>query len=234
MQGLGRVRTAINLGFIIGPAAGGYLAGRLGQSLPAIICVMIYCLDFFMVFFMLPESNHHNTRNKGVKGMTTTTMRVKGERRLQAKAGAEEEEEKLNSDVGGEGGSGPLKQLWILWDMFIGRPAVRQLIAVKFLLHLAMAVGRSNYSLFVSEKFGLTPEVLFSLSLSLSFSLSPLTPHTQKTHTKHNTTHNTHTTQHTHTQHTHNTTHNTTPHTHTHTHTHTHAHTHTRTHFVAN
>lgn len=157
-QGLGRVRTAINLGFIIGPAAGGWLAGRLGQMLPAVLCVAIYCIDFFLVFFLLPESNKEAVSLR----KSQEKQKRKVEKRWRISSEAEEEEERLEGDVGGEGGSGALNQLKVLWNMFIGRPTVGRLIAVKFLLHLSMAVGRSNYSLFVSEKFGVGPEVCWS------------------------------------------------------------------------
>jgi len=54
-KGLGLIGAAFGLGFIIGPAAGGILS-QWGYSVPAFTAAGVATLNFFAIFFLLPES----------------------------------------------------------------------------------------------------------------------------------------------------------------------------------
>ena len=55
-KGLGLIGAAFGLGFIIGPAMGGTLAGDGNYALPALIASGLAFLNLLGVFFWLPES----------------------------------------------------------------------------------------------------------------------------------------------------------------------------------
>jgi DHA1 family tetracycline resistance protein-like MFS transporter len=54
-KGLGLIGAAFGLGFIIGPAVGGFLS-KWGYSLPAFVAATISFINILAIFFLLPES----------------------------------------------------------------------------------------------------------------------------------------------------------------------------------
>lgn len=54
-RGLGLIGAAFGLGFIIGPAVGGFLS-QLGFNVPAFVAAGMACLNLISIYFFLPES----------------------------------------------------------------------------------------------------------------------------------------------------------------------------------
>jgi DHA1 family tetracycline resistance protein-like MFS transporter len=54
-KGLGMIGAAFGLGFIIGPAAGGFLS-QWGYHVPALVAASISLINLVLIFFWLPES----------------------------------------------------------------------------------------------------------------------------------------------------------------------------------
>ncbi len=63
-KGLGIIGAAFGLGFIIGPALGGFLS-RYGYSLPAFLAAAVSLFNLMMIFFFLPESLTPEKRESG-------------------------------------------------------------------------------------------------------------------------------------------------------------------------
>jgi DHA1 family tetracycline resistance protein-like MFS transporter len=67
-KGLGLIGAAFGLGFIIGPAIGGFLS-KWGYSLPAFVAATISFINIIAIFFWLPESLTES-RREGVAAQT--------------------------------------------------------------------------------------------------------------------------------------------------------------------
>lgn len=61
-KGLALVGVAFGLGFIVGPATGGWLSTNVGLYAPAFIAAGIATINWLMVFFLLPESHPPEAR----------------------------------------------------------------------------------------------------------------------------------------------------------------------------
>jgi len=64
-RGMGMIGAAIGLGFVLGPAVGGLLAG-LGLAAPAIGAAILAAINFVLAFFLLPESLPPEARARAV------------------------------------------------------------------------------------------------------------------------------------------------------------------------
>ena len=60
-RGMGMIGAAIGLGFVIGPALGGILAGSHGSSLPFWVAMVIALINAGLVVWKLPETNVHRS-----------------------------------------------------------------------------------------------------------------------------------------------------------------------------
>lgn len=60
-KSLGMIGAAFGLGFIIGPALGGFLS-RFGVSVPAFVAAGLSFTNLMMIIFLLPESKPENSR----------------------------------------------------------------------------------------------------------------------------------------------------------------------------
>ena len=54
-KGMGMIGAAFGLGFILGPASGGFLS-RWGYSVPAFVSAGLSLMNSFLIYFLLPES----------------------------------------------------------------------------------------------------------------------------------------------------------------------------------
>ena len=52
---LGHLRAVLTLAFMIGPTIGGLISKHFDKSAPAYIASAIFCCNFVMVLFMLPD-----------------------------------------------------------------------------------------------------------------------------------------------------------------------------------
>ena len=54
-KGMGMIGAAFGLGFILGPASGGFLS-QWGYAVPAFVSAGLSLMNLFLIFFLLPES----------------------------------------------------------------------------------------------------------------------------------------------------------------------------------
>ena len=66
-KGMGLIGAAFGLGFIFGPAIGGFLS-RWGYVVPAFFASALSLANFVAAYFLLPESRRHVVRRHGVFG----------------------------------------------------------------------------------------------------------------------------------------------------------------------
>jgi hypothetical protein len=173
----------MSLGFIVGPAAGGLLSARVGQMAPALVAALLYLVDFVIVFFFVDEQRqqHHPP------APTPPSLPTHDEKSERVK---ESNNDRTSDDEGGQedtivkedtkATTGVVRQLKLVWEVF-ARPKVGRLLLIKFMIHLAMAMGRANFGLFMLERFGLGPEVH---TLPHTHTHATHATHTRNTHTQ--------------------------------------------------
>jgi MFS transporter, DHA1 family, tetracycline resistance protein len=59
-KGMGLIGAAFGLGFLLGPAIGGF-AGQYSPQAPALVAASLAALNFFVAYFLLPETRRDNT-----------------------------------------------------------------------------------------------------------------------------------------------------------------------------
>ncbi|ELR22399.1 uncharacterized protein ACA1_254570 [Acanthamoeba castellanii str. Neff] len=158
----------MSLGFIVGPAAGGLLSARVGQMAPALVAALLYLVDFVIVFFFVDEQRqqHHPP------APTPPSLPTRDEKSERVK---ESNNDRTSDDEGGQedtivkedtkATTGVVRQLKLVWEVF-ARPKVGRLLLIKFMIHLAMAMGRANFGLFMLERFGLGPEIGLAMGVA--------------------------------------------------------------------
>jgi len=128
------------LGFIVGPAAGGLLSARVGQMAPALAAAAFYLVDFLLVFFFVDERHPPaaitSDANTGAGGKETPLAEP-------------------DKDAAAAGGL--LHWVHLVQDV-LWKPNVIGLLLARLILHMGMAVSRSNLGLFMNERFGLGAE----------------------------------------------------------------------------
>jgi len=72
-RGLGMIGAAFGLGFIIGPAAGGFLS-QWGYAVPAFVAATLSAINLALIFFWLPESLSDKRRGQKVGNRPFVTL----------------------------------------------------------------------------------------------------------------------------------------------------------------
>lgn len=80
-RGMGLIGAAFGLGFIFGPAIGGFLS-RWGYSVPGFAAAGLTGLNAIIALFMLPESLPEHARKRTGRGWSALTDRLKASRRV--------------------------------------------------------------------------------------------------------------------------------------------------------
>ncbi|MFQ5529665.1 MAG: MFS transporter, partial [Gemmatimonadota bacterium] len=80
-RGMGLIGAAFGLGFIFGPAIGGFLS-RWGYSVPGFAAAGLTGLNAIIALFMLPESLPKHARKRTGRGWSALTDRLKASRRV--------------------------------------------------------------------------------------------------------------------------------------------------------
>jgi MFS transporter, DHA1 family, tetracycline resistance protein len=60
-RGMGLIGAAFGLGFLLGPAIGGF-AGQFSPQAPALVAAGLAALNFFVAYFLLPETRKENAK----------------------------------------------------------------------------------------------------------------------------------------------------------------------------
>lgn len=124
------VGSAAAMGFILGPALGGWL-GERQPTLPAIVSAILFATNFVCVWLFLPEPIRFNNVNNVSNGNA---------------ASAESHS--------------PATTVTSLRDTILNEfrtPITGELLLVHFLFHMAFQMMKSNHPLFNVERFGFGP-----------------------------------------------------------------------------
>ncbi len=84
-RGMGLIGAAFGLGFIFGPAIGGFLS-RWGYGVPGFAAAAVTGLNAIVALFMLPESLPAHARRRGGKKWSALIDRIKASRRVARRA----------------------------------------------------------------------------------------------------------------------------------------------------
>lgn len=63
-KGMGLIGAAFGLGFLLGPAIGGF-AGQLSPQAPALVAAALAAVNFFVAYALLPETRKESSENSG-------------------------------------------------------------------------------------------------------------------------------------------------------------------------
>ena len=63
-KGMGLIGAAFGLGFLLGPAIGGF-AGQLSPQAPALVAAALAAINFFIAYALLPETRKDSSENSG-------------------------------------------------------------------------------------------------------------------------------------------------------------------------
>jgi multidrug resistance protein len=80
-RGMGLIGAAFGLGFIFGPAIGGFLS-RWGYGVPGFAAAAVTGLNAIVAVFMLPETLPAHARRSGGRKWSALTERIKASRRV--------------------------------------------------------------------------------------------------------------------------------------------------------
>jgi DHA1 family tetracycline resistance protein-like MFS transporter len=129
------VGSAAAMGFILGPALGGWL-GERQPTLPAIVSAILFAANFVCVWLFLPEPIRFNNTN------TPNTVK------------------NLNGSSSESSSHSPATTVTSLRDTILNEfrtPITGELLLVHFLFHMAFQMMKSNHPLFNVERFGFGP-----------------------------------------------------------------------------
>jgi multidrug resistance protein len=125
-RGMGMIGAAIGVGFVVGPALGGVLAG-FGGTVPFWAALVVALVNALLVVFFLPETRGPRVASTQTQQRTQRTQRTQRRSRFALFAG---------------------------WQRAIQTPAIARLILVNLLFTLAFTAMEAVFPLFTQREFG--------------------------------------------------------------------------------
>ena len=123
-RGMGMIGAAIGVGFVVGPALGGVLAG-FGGTVPFWAALVVALVNALLVVFLLPET-------RGPRAAATQTQQQ-----------TQQQTQRRNQFA-----------LFAGWQRAIQTPAIARLILVNLLFTLAFTAMEAVFPLFTQREFG--------------------------------------------------------------------------------